>query len=92
VACVLRDENPELMDHYLTNGNRSIPIVICLSADENKQKFVWGPRPKDLQKQVEVLLKQHVSKAEKGLFVQSWYNSDKTQTIQKEILALVRAL
>ena len=43
-----RDENPELMDQYLTNGARSIPIVIAL--DESFRELGhWGPRPTQLQ-------------------------------------------
>ena len=39
---ILRDANPEVMDQYLTNGSRSIPIVIAL--DENFQEMGhWGP-------------------------------------------------
>ena len=43
-----RDEHPELMDRYLTNGSRSIPIVIAL--DESYRELGhWGPRPGALQ-------------------------------------------
>jgi len=45
---VTRDEYPELMDEYLTNGSRSIPIVIVL--DEAYRPLThWGPRPEELQ-------------------------------------------
>ena len=45
---ILRDANPEVMDRYLTNGSRSIPVVIAL--DENYQELGhWGPRPTELQ-------------------------------------------
>ena len=45
---ILRDQNPEVMDQYLTNGTRSIPIVIVL--DEDFQELGhWGPRPTELQ-------------------------------------------
>lgn len=37
-----RDENLELMDQYLTNGNRTIPIFIFIN--ENGQEVTtWGP-------------------------------------------------
>ena len=41
---LIRDNNLELMDQYLTNGtSRSIPIFIFI--DQNDQeKMVWGPR------------------------------------------------
>ena len=45
---VLRDEHPEVMDRYLTNGSRSIPIVIALD-EEFRELGHWGPRPRELQ-------------------------------------------
>jgi hypothetical protein len=92
VRLLLRDENPAVMEQYLTNGSRSIPKVICLEKKDMEQKFVWGPRPQALQTQVLELLKNGASKEQKGLFVQSWYNADKTVTLQKELLDLVRSL
>ena len=43
-----RDEYPEVMDRYLTNGSRSIPIVIALD-EEFRELGHWGPRPRELQ-------------------------------------------
>ena len=42
---VLRDENLELMDEYLTNNARSIPKLICLDAETLEEIGTWGPRP-----------------------------------------------
>lgn len=42
---ILRDENPEIMDNYLTNGTRSIPILICEDVESNRELGFWGPRP-----------------------------------------------
>lgn len=40
-----RDQDPSLIDNYLTNGGKSIPIVILI--DENFNELAhWGPRPK----------------------------------------------
>lgn len=44
VRIIYRDENPDLIDLFLTNGTRSIPIVVIL--DENNEVIAhWGPRP-----------------------------------------------
>ncbi len=41
---LLRDQNLELMDQYLTNGtSRAIPIFIFID-DQGEEKMVWGPR------------------------------------------------
>lgn len=48
VRAVYRDENLELMDRYLTNGGRSIPIYLFLD-DAGKVMLRWGPRAEKLQ-------------------------------------------
>lgn len=45
---VERDENPELMDRYTTDGSRSIPIAVVLD-EELEPRGRWGPRPEELQ-------------------------------------------
>lgn len=46
-----RDENLDLMDRYLTDGSRSIPLAIVL--DESRTAVGrWGPRPVELQEMV----------------------------------------
>lgn len=49
---VLRDQNLELIDQYLTNGTaRAIPIFIFI--DKNgEEKAVWGPRAPKVQEYV----------------------------------------
>ena len=42
---LLRDENLDLMDRYLTDGGRSIPKLIVLHADTLTEAATWGPRP-----------------------------------------------
>ncbi|WP_417898048.1 thioredoxin family protein [Bacillus haimaensis] len=52
VRFILRDQNLELMDQYLTNGTaRSIPIFIFIN-QEGEEVAVWGPRAAELQKMV----------------------------------------
>lgn len=87
----LRDSNPEIMDHYLTNGTRSIPILVML--DENlKPVFRWGPRPKELQELV-LRMKQSNKFSKDDIFkkVQMWYANDKSRSIQKEIAYLIES-
>ena len=55
VRFILRDQNLELMDQYLTNGTaRSIPIFIFID-DEGKELAVWGPRAAKVQERVNEL-------------------------------------
>lgn len=89
---ILRDEHPQIMDQYLTNGSRSIPKVICLEKSSLHEKFVWGPRPAVLQDIVMQMKKEGKTKSEKGLITQNWYNSDKTRSLQMELVNLVQHL
>ena len=86
---LLRDEHLDIMDLYLTNGARSIPKLVCLDSNSLELLFTWGPRPQALQAEVVRLMEAHVSKEEKGIFVQKWYNDNKTQAIQHELSQLL---
>lgn len=73
---LLRDEHPQVMDAYLTNGGRSIPKLICL--DENQQEvFTWGPRPAVIQEVMNQLKADGVTEiAEIVEAIQKAYNAD----------------
>lgn len=52
VHFILRDQNLELMDQYLTNGtSRAIPIFIFIDQEGN-EVGVWGPRAAEMQELV----------------------------------------
>jgi len=51
VRTVLRDENLELMDQYLTNGGRSIPMYLLLGKS-GEVLSTWGPRAELVQSYV----------------------------------------
>lgn len=53
MSLLIRDDNLELMDQYLTNGtSRSIPIFIFIDRDGN-EKAVWGPRAPEVQQLID---------------------------------------
>ncbi len=85
---LLRDENPGLMDQYLTNGkSRSIPKLIVV--DENMEElFDWGPRPKVLQEMIYHMKSNAIDTDAIKKEIHRWYAGDKTVTTQKEILLL----
>lgn len=45
---IRRDENSDLIDQYLTNGVRAIPIFLFLD-EKGDLIFKWGPRPEAAQ-------------------------------------------
>lgn len=88
---VLRDDNDELMQKYLTNGGKSIPKLIAVSEDLKTELFTWGPRPANAQVEVLKLLEEN------GGFndfvkegIQIWYNNDKGISMQNELLEILK--
>lgn len=86
---ILRDEHPELMDEFLTNGGRSIPKLIAL--DESLSVLgSWGPRPEPMQKAfVENKVTQERPGAAFTEYMHLWYAKDKGLTLQNEFLAIL---
>lgn len=89
---ILRDENLELMDQYLTNGGRSIPVLICIDTDTLTEKGTWGPRPEEAQKII-AHFKTDPSRTFEELKTEmhTWYARNKTQAQQTEMIAKIRA-
>ncbi len=87
---VLRDEHPELMDLFLTNGTRSIPKVIALNATDNTVLGEWGPRSTRATQMVEEFKAKHEKLSpEFKEELQLWYNKDKGQDILNDLVALL---
>jgi hypothetical protein len=88
---VLRDENEDLMNQYLTNGSKSIPKVLILD-QENKVLDSWGPRPAVASQMVVDYKAQNGSLDEEfKKNLQIWYNKDKGHNTQNELVGLLHA-
>ena len=89
VRVVKRDENPELMDRYLTSGSRSIPLAIVLDPDFTPVGH-WGPRPAELQEFV-LTEKRAATRPVAEIYrdVRQWYARDRGETTVREVLAVV---
>jgi hypothetical protein len=88
---VFRDENPELMNLYLTNGGKSIPKMIILDKKSLEVVADWGPRPAEAIKLIVDYKAKHgvvdeTAKAE----LQMWYLHDKGVYTQNEIVNLLK--
>ena len=88
----LRDSHPDLIDRYLTNGGRAIPIAVVLHADTLTEAGVWGPRPAPLQAIHQEMKAKETPFKEVITTVNNWYDEDATRTTQQELLALVQGL
>lgn len=87
LALLLRDDNLELMDQYLTNSkSRSIPKLIAVDTETMEELFNWGPRPKALQDKFNEMIANNNSFNEIKELLHGWYAKDKTLTTQQELL------
>jgi len=87
---VLRDENLDLMDAFLTNGARSIPKVIVLDKANNEIVGEWGPRPSIATQMVEDCKREHGKLTDEfKQELQMWYNKNKGQNILEDVLELL---
>lgn len=89
---LLRDENLDIMDNYLTNGGRAIPKIVLLEAATLKEITNWGPRPKEANELYWQLKNENVPYSELSVQLHGWYAKNKTRAIQKEILEIVSGL
>ncbi|MBS1666394.1 MAG: thioredoxin family protein [Bacteroidetes bacterium] len=91
---ILRDENPEMMNNYLTNGARAIPKLICINETMGSDAFVWGPRPAPAQALLANWKQNPNGKTWEDFEreLHGWYGKDKTVTLQAELLTILQNL
>ncbi len=91
---VLRDEYPEIMDDFLTNGvSRSIPKLIILDAETLETLGEWGPRPEYVQN---IYMKERADEAIGGKQasqnLHAFYAKDKGALLQEEFRTLLTSI
>lgn len=91
-AYLLRDDNLDVADKYLTNGSRSIPKLVVLRADTLTEVAHWGPRPAEAQALILKLKAEGMAHDDYIRELHTWYAHDRTQATQHELLALLRAI
>lgn len=90
---VLRDENVDLMDHFLTNKGRAIPKLIVIDKESSGALAHWGPRPKGATELIANYKKEHgVLDETIKTELQLWYLHDKGNTTQAEIIDMMMDL
>lgn len=87
---LLRDENLELMDQYLTNGGRSIPKLIRYNPATGDELGTWGPRPEAAQQLFTDGKAAGRAKSEITVELQKWYARDRGASIDAEFVEILR--
>ncbi len=92
VKLILRDENLEIMDAYLTNGGRSIPKLIAFNSETHEELFTWGPRPQNAQSLYMDFKNNPNGRtyADFSIEMQKWYAKDRTKSLQGEFFELLK--
>ncbi|MDF4203600.1 thioredoxin family protein [Maribacter sp. SA7] len=93
LSIILRDDNLEVMDQFLTNGGRSIPKLIAVEEDNSTVVATWGPRSAKATKLVEDYKTEHGKLTpEFKQDLQMFYNKDKGQSILEDLLQSLDSL
>jgi hypothetical protein len=92
IKLLLRDENVELMDHFLTDGSRSIPKVLMLDASSLNLLAQWGPRPSEAIALINNLKAAKVDMMEIKEKLHAWYAKNKGVAVQSEIIDIIAGL
>ena len=88
---ILRDQYPELIGSYLTDGAKSIPKLICLDAETLVELGTWGPRPQKAQQYFVEMREEGMEKSDIMEQLQRWYLKDGGLEIGKELSELLRS-
>ena len=78
-----RDEHPKVMDQYLSDGARAIPIVIALDA-AFRERGHWGSRPSELEAWVKA--NREMTKPDRNREIRRWYARDRGEPTLREVL------
>ena len=86
---VLRDDNPKLMDAFLTAGKRAIPKLIMIDDESGEVLTTYGPRPTEATNYVSRFINMYgklTPDFKKDL--QHWYNKNKGQNIIEDVTSI----
>ncbi|QRM88389.1 thioredoxin family protein [Lacinutrix sp. WUR7] len=90
VKVVLRDENEDLMNNFLTNGGKSIPKLIMVDETSGEVINTFGPRPSGATQLVNDYKAKHgMLTPEFKEDLQRWYNKDKGQNAANDLVELL---
>ncbi|KAA3617668.1 MAG: thioredoxin family protein [Calditrichaeota bacterium] len=92
IKVALRDENPDLIDQFLTKGGRAIPIFLFL--DSNGDLITkFGPRPQKSQ----AIFEEHRQDISDGIIekkdvmrkIRTFYAKDRGKAISEELINML---
>ncbi len=88
---LLRDDHPAVMDKFLTNGKRSIPVVVGFD-QQGKELFRWGPRPAAAQAVFDEAKAEGLEKPGILERLHLFYGRNRGQALDAELTVLLRGV
>ncbi|OBQ57266.1 thioredoxin family protein [Tamlana sp. s12] len=90
---VIRDENLQLMDLFLTKGSASIPKLIVIDNLTGEVLDTYGPRPSEAANYVKRFIAKNgkLTPAFKA-DLQHWYNDNKGQNVIEDVIQMLSKL
>ncbi|MCO6474804.1 MAG: thioredoxin family protein [Melioribacteraceae bacterium] len=88
---LLRDQNLDIMNQYLINGSKSIPILVVFD-EEGNEMLRWGPRPKNAQKLISKLKEDGLTKNEWTEKLHGYYAKNKGTDIVNEFIEILSVI
>jgi thiol-disulfide isomerase/thioredoxin len=87
---ILRDENLDVMNRFLTNNTMSIPKLVMVEDATGEILGDWGSRPKIASQMVIDYKNEHgMLTLEFKEDLQIWYNKDKGQSTLRDLMELL---
>lgn len=86
---LLRDANLDIMDQFLTDGKRSIPVVAMFDTT-GALVGRWGPRPAEAQVVFDAARQGKLEKPEILERLHLWYGRDRGKALDAEFCALLQ--
>lgn len=87
---LLRDDNLDIIDQYLTDGSRSIPKLVVF-AEDGTERFVWGPRPEGARQRYAELKDMYDDKMEVIKELVAYYEDGAWRAADAELTEAIRS-
>ena len=90
LGILLRDQNLDLMNHFLTAGAMSIPKLIAFERNSGRIFGEWGPLPTEAHKMAREFKEENaVLTAEFKEDLQRWFNRDKGRNTLEDLVSIL---
>lgn len=91
VRILLRDQNPDIIDAYLTDGTRGIPRLVAFDL-QGRELFRWGPRPKPAAELFRRLKDDGIAGPDLREQLHNWYAKNRGKAVEEEFVELLAVL